>query len=158
MMQVGVGVAGLQRVDDGRAVGVTQEVMPNFRHRGQVAQADAGRAHHAGTGQLAADLQLPQFCIECFRPILGAGDGVAHADDGGGQGWLVISDDVEMGVERRGLIYLGKGQAHFIRQRRQMRGADLMVRVLDEVQMLDQQVADPGAIAKQGRDLMRGLR
>jgi hypothetical protein len=39
-----------------------------------------------------------------------------------------------------------------------MRGGDLLVGVLDQMQMLDQQVTPTRPISEQGRDLLRGAR
>ena len=152
-----VRVAGQQGVHDGGAVGIRQEVVADLRHRRHVTQADAWRSHHPRARQLAAQLQLPQLGIQRLGPKLGARHGVAHADDGGGQRRVLIPHDVEMGVERRGLVNLGKRQAHRVRQGGQVRRGDLVVRVLDQVQMFDQQVARAGAVPQKGRDLMRRL-
>ena len=46
-----------------------------------------------------------------------------------------------MGVEGRDLIDLGLRHAQLVRQRHQMRGGDVAVPVLDEMQELDQEIA-----------------
>ena len=48
---------------------------------------------------------------------------------------------VKMRIERRGLEHFRKRQLHLVGQRRQMRRRDLVIGVLDQVQMLDQEIA-----------------
>ena len=71
---------------------------------------------------------------------------------------LAFLHDVEMGVEGRRLEHLRKGQLHFVGKGRQMRGRNLVVSVLDQMQMLDQQVAPPRPVAQQKRNLFSSLR
>ena len=61
-----------------------------------------------------------------------------------------------MRVEGRGLEHFGKGQFHLVGKRREMRGGNLVILVLDQVQMLDQQIAPPRPVAEQQLDLMGG--
>src|SRR6266849_4417343 len=46
-----------------------------------------------------------------------------------------------MGVEGRDLVDLRERELHLLRERGEMRGGEVPVAVLDEMQMLDQQVA-----------------
>src|SRR6185312_17404327 len=64
---------------------------------------------------------------------------------------------VEMGVEGRGFEHLGKRQLHFVGERGQVRGGDLAIAVLDQMQVLDQEVATPRPVAEQCGDLLGGL-
>ena len=54
-----------------------------------------------------------------------------------------------MRVEGRDLINLGQGEPHLGRQSSEMRGREMTVTILDEMQMLDQQIAPALAVAKQ---------
>ena len=58
-----------------------------------------------------------------------------------------------MGVEGGDLVDLGQRQSHLVGERRQMRGRKIAVVVLDEVQMLDQQIAPAIALVQQRPDL-----
>ncbi len=61
-----------------------------------------------------------------------------------------------MRVEGRGLEHLGEGKLHLVGERGQMRGRDLVIFVLDQVQIFDQQIAPPRPVAEQLLDLVRG--
>ena len=62
---------------------------------------------------------------------------------------LAIHDDVEMGVERGDLVDLDQGEPHLLGQRRQMARMQAAEMVLQQVQVLDQQVAPALAVAEQ---------
>ena len=99
-----------------------------------------------------------QFLQQFFRAQHRAGQRVADADGQRRDVRLAFLHDVEMRVEGRGLEHFGKGQLHLVGERREMGGRDLMICVLDQVQMLDQQIAPPRPVAEQQLDLMRGGR
>ncbi len=61
-----------------------------------------------------------------------------------------------MRVEGRGLEHFGKRQLHLVGKRCEMRGRDLMILVLDQMQVLDQEIAAARPVAEQKLDLMRG--
>ncbi len=63
-----------------------------------------------------------------------------------------------MGVERGNLVDLDQGQPHLFGQGRQMARIEAAVMVLQQVQMLDQQVAPPRALPEQGLHLGQGRR
>src|SRR6185312_11818542 len=65
---------------------------------------------------------------------------------------------VEMGVEGRGFEHLGKRQLHLVGERGQVRGGDLVIAVLDQMQVLDQEVATPRPVAEQCGNLLASLR
>jgi hypothetical protein len=69
---------------------------------------------------------------------------------------LAFLHHVEMRIKGRGFEYFGKGQFHLVGERREMGGGNLAIGVLDQVQVLDQQIAPPRPIAKQRLDLLRG--
>src|SRR5205085_1894795 len=63
--------------------------------------------------------------------------------------------------EGRDLVHLGLRQAHFLRQRREVRGREVAEMVLQPVQVLDQQVGAPWRVTEQlphfGQRLVCGL-
>ena len=67
----------------------------------------------------------------------------------GGRRRLVVHDDVEMGVERGDLVDLDQRQPHLLGQRGEMARVQAAEMVLQQMQMLDQQVAAPLAVAEQ---------
>ena len=54
-----------------------------------------------------------------------------------------------MGVEGRDLVDLGEREPHFLRQGGKMRGRKVAVAVLDQMQMLDEEIAPALALAEQ---------
>ena len=149
-----VGVARLGGSEHIRNGGMIDKVMADFRSRRCIAAADAGRAHHADAG---AGTVL-QFVQQFFRTQHRAGQGVADADGERRDVLLALLHHVEMRVEGRGLEHFGKRQLHLVGKRGKMRGGDLVILVLDQVQMLDQQIAPPRPVAEQKLDLVRGRR
>ena len=79
-----------------------------------------------------------------------ATEAVANPDGQRRRRRLAFLHDVEMGVEGRDLVDLGLGQLHLVGQRRQMGRREMAAGVLDQVQILDQQIALPRRIAQQG--------
>ena len=63
--------------------------------------------------------------------------------------------DVEMRVEGRRLEHFRKGQLHLVGKRRQMFSGNLVIFVLDQMQVLDQEIAPARPVAEQGLDLVR---
>ncbi len=62
-----------------------------------------------------------------------------------------------MGVKGRGLEHLGEGKLHLVGERGEVGGGNLLVAVLDEMQMLDQEVAAPRPVTEQCGNLFGGL-
>ena len=149
-----MGLAGLRGREHARDGGVIDEVMTDLGRRRGVAAADAGRAHHADAG---AGCVL-QFLQQLFRAQHGAGQRIADANGQRRDIGLAFLHDVEMRVEGRGLEHFGKRQLHLVGQRREMRRGNLMILVLDQVQMLDQEIAPPRPVAEQKLDLVRRRR
>src|SRR5579864_3453717 len=58
-----------------------------------------------------------------------------------------------MGVEGRDLIDFGERKLHLLRQGDEMRGRQMTVMVLNEMQMLDQKIAPPRPVGEQGLDV-----
>ena len=88
----------------------------------------------------------------------GAGERVAHPHRDGRRRRLAFLHHVEMGVEGRDLVDFGERELHLLRQRREMRGGEMAVAVLDQVQVLDQQVAPARPVAEQRAHLVERLR
>ena len=122
--------------------------------RRAVAGAHAGRAHDAHVGAEP----VRQVAQEMLGARHGAGERVAHAHGDGGRRRLAFLHHVEMGVEGRDLVHLGERELHLLRQRREMRGGEIAVRVLDQMQMLDQEIAPARAVAEQRAHLVERLR
>ena len=70
---------------------------------------------------------------------------------------LAFLHDIEMRVEGGDLIDLGLRQLHFSGERGHVRGRDVPVFVLNEMQMLDQQIAPARLVAEQRADFGGGF-
>ena len=88
----------------------------------------------------------------------GAGERIADPHRDRGRRRLVLFHDIEVGVEGRDLVDLGERKLHLLRQRGEMRGGEIAVAVLDQVQVLDQQIAPALALAEQRAHLVERLR
>ncbi len=86
-----------------------------------------------------------------------AGDGIADAD--GDRGWagFAFLDNVEVVVEGRDFVDLCHRHFHFVGKRDNVGRGEAVVMILDFVQVLDQEIAAAGLVAKQGLDFLRGL-
>ena len=76
----------------------------------------------------------------------------------GGGGRLALLHHVEMRVEGRDLVDLRKRELHLACQRSEMRGREMAVLVLDQMEVLDQQVAAARALAKERADFLQRAR
>ena len=150
--QMRVGLAGLGGGEHVGNSGVIDKVMPDLGRRRGIAAADTGRAHHANAGAGLVLQLLQQF----FRAQHRAGQRVADADGQRRDIRLAFLHDVEMRVEGRGLEHFGERQLHLVGQGCEMRGGNLVIGVLDQVQMLDQEIAAPRPVAEQMLDLVGG--
>ena len=125
------------------------------RHdRGLVAAAHARRAHDA---HISAEPAL-EIAQQGHRAGELAAEAVADPHRQRRRRFLVVHDDVEMGVERGDLVDLDEGQPHLLGERRQMARIEAAEMVLQQVQVLDQQIAPPLAVAEQCLDLVQGRR
>ena len=122
--------------------------------RRPVAGAHAGRAHDAD----ARPELLRQVAQQTLGAHHGAGQGIAHAHGDGRRRCLAFLHHVEMGVEGRDLVDFGEREPHLLRQRGEMRGGEMAVPILDQVQVLDQEIAPALAIAEQRAHLVERLR
>ena len=111
--------------------------MADGANRGAVTGAHAGGAHYAHAGT--------KLLRQIRKQVLGAGkragQRIADAHRDRRRRRLALLHDIEMGIEGRDLVDLGQRELHLVRQRRKMRGGQMTVVILDEMQMLDQQVA-----------------
>ena len=104
----------------------------------------------------------PSFAGQSLQQILRArhraGERVAHAHrDRRGRG-LALLHDIEMRVEGRDLVDFGLRELHLGGERREMRGGEMAVAVLDQMQMLDQQIAPARSVAEQRAHLVERRR
>jgi hypothetical protein len=142
------------RLGHRRRVGPMQEMMADLHGGRVVAQADAGRPHDADTGA-ECTLQLRQ---ELFRAEHGAGQAVADPHRERRHRRVALLHDIEMRVEGGDLVRLGERDAHQLGKRSEMRRGDLAKRILDQMEMLDQQVAVAGSAGEQRLDLLERAR
>ena len=122
--------------------------------RRAVAGAHAGRAHDADVGAEP----VRQVLQEMLGARHGAGERIAHAHGDGGRRRLAFLHHVEMGIEGRDLVHFGERELHLQRQRGEMGGREAAVRVLDQMQVLDQEIAPPWPVAEQRAHLVERLR
>jgi hypothetical protein len=86
-----------------------------------------------------------------------AGDRVAYANRQLRRRFFPFLHHLEMMVEGRHFVDLGEGERHLLRERRERRGRQVAVVVVQAVQVLDQQVAAAGRIAEQAPYLLQRL-
>jgi hypothetical protein len=114
--------------------GVVHVIMADFRHWCRIATTHARCAHNAEA--------VTGFFLQCFEQLARAhhlaGDAVADTHGDCRRQRFTFSQNVEVGVEGRGLIDLGHWKAHFLRQRRQVLRRYAVMRILYQVQILDQ--------------------
>ena len=120
-----------------------------------IAAAHAGRADDP---DLPSPSRLVQIAQQRRRSGEFAAEAVADPHRQRRRRLLVVHDDVEMGVERGDLVDLDKGQPHLLGERRQMARMEAAEMVLQQMQVLDQQIAAPLAVAEQGLHLVQGRR
>ena len=113
------------------------------------------RAYRSSPTQGARTTRMPgpapvlQFVQQLFRAQHGAGQRIADPNGQRRDVGLAFLHHVEMRVEGRGLEHLGERQLHLVGERREMRCGNLMIFVLDQMQMLDQEIAPPRPVAEQ---------
>ena len=89
---------------------------------------------------------------------------IAHVEESqtrmvsGGTFGSALLHDIEMSVERCRFKDFGKCRLHLVGKRRQMRGRNLLICILNEMQMFDQQIAMPRSITQKHRNLFGSLR
>ena len=120
-------------------------VVPDLRRRRAVAGADAGRAHDT---DVFADAFLQRRDQRVGTHHL-AGERIADPDGDRRRARVVVAEHVEMGVERRDLVDLGQRELHLFRQRRHVVGRETALRILDQVEVLDQEIPPARPVAEQ---------
>ncbi len=144
---------GLLHRVDGR---IRNRVLADDDARGDFAAADARGGNHAHV--------LSQRCGQVPLQRRGAGqfarDRVADPHGERRRGILPLFHHFEVVVERRHLIDLGVGEAHLFRQRGEVRGGQVPVAVVDEMQILDEEIgtarlhaAPAASLLQEGLDL-----
>ena len=73
-------------------------------------------------------------------------------------GARAVLHHVEMRVEGRDLVDFGERELHLLRERGEMRGGEMAVVVLDQMQMLDQQIAPARPVGEQRAHLVERRR
>src|SRR6267143_424003 len=131
--------------------GVPDGVLSHYHAGCDFAAADAGRRNHAHLFSKGKILEKRLRTGQIAR------DGVANPHGEWRRRHLAFLHHFEMVVEGRHLVHLGQRQAHFLRQRGEVRSRQVAVAVVDAVQVLDQQVAAAGSIAQQPPHVLEGL-
>ena len=149
-MRVALGERGRDRGE----ARVLLERMAERRYRRVVAAAHAGRPYHPHA-RAHARRQLRQ---QLLRTQQRAGQAIAHAHRHGRRRRLAVHDDVEMGIERCNLVHLDERQLHLVGERREMAGVEAAILVLQQVQVLDQQVALRRLLAQERQHLVERFR
>ncbi len=141
----GMGLAGGDRGGNRGGGGMLVQRVADRHHRRAIAAAHAGRPHHPH--------RVAEPALQAGQQSCGAGEfaaeAVAHPHRYRRRRALVVHDDVEMGVERGDLVDLDQGEAHLLGQRRHVARVEAAEMVLQQVQMLDQEVAPALALAEQ---------
>ena len=111
-------------------------VLVHHRHRRLLAAAQAGRGDHPHLGAQDRRQSGQQPLGACQL----AAQAVAHPHSQG-RAWVIAAQHLEVVVERGHLVHLGQRQVHGSGQCRQVALVQASVRVVELVQVLDQQVA-----------------
>src|SRR6266446_10414431 len=123
--------------------------MADRRDRGAMAAAHARSANDA--------YAIAEPAAQILEELHGAGQLAAQTvayPHGQRRRWrLVVHDDVEMGVERGDLVDLDECEPHLLGECGEMARIEATEMVLQQMQVLDQQIAPALAIAKQPLDL-----
>ncbi len=130
--------------------GMPDMVAPDDDHRRHFAPPHAGGVQHTDLRRIEPGRQRVG---ECIGPGEFAGERIADPDGERGRRGLVFLHHIEMRVEGRHFPDRRLRQPHLLGERPQMRGAQMAVFVLDQVQMLDQQIAPPRPIPEQRPNL-----
>ena len=126
---------------DGR---LDDRVASDDRDRRLLAAPDTGGAEDAHVGKCEVFERFAQRLRAC-----NAHDSVSQTRTVIAAARRIVVDDVEVVVERRDLVHFRHREAHFLRERDEVRGREAAVAVLDAMQMLDQQVATTRCVAEQ---------
>ena len=133
--------------------GVPNLAVADPRRGRHVAAAHAGRAQDADPLGIRAG---PQPRDQVLGAGQHAGNGVADPDGERRRDRLALLHHVEVVVERGDLVDLHLAQAHLVGQGADVLGPEAAELVLDQVQVLDQQVAPPRAVAQEAAHVREG--
>jgi hypothetical protein len=151
--QVRMGIAALGGCKHAGNAGVIDKVVTDLGRGRGVAAADAGRTHHTNAGA-GTVLQLMQ---QVFRAQHRAGERIADPNGQRRDIGFTLLHHIEMRVEGRGLEHLRKCQLHLLGKGCEVGCGNLLVGILDEMQMLDQEVATPRPVTEQNGNFLGGL-
>ena len=126
-----------------------QRVVVHHRHRRLLAAADARRRDHAHLGAQQRGQAQQQILRTGHLAAQAIADAHRECRRGGHAAVGPFFHDVEVVVEARHLVHLGLRELQFLRQRGQMRRAQLAVAVVDAVQVFDQPIAPQRLILQQ---------
>jgi hypothetical protein len=84
----------------------------------------------------------------------GASQGIADTNGERRNIRFTLLHDVEMRVEGRGLKHFREGELHLVSQRSKVGSRNLMIRVLNQVQVLDQEISLSRPLSEQNFDFM----
>ena len=147
---VGVGIPRRGRRENGRGRRVVDVAVADFRNGRGIATSHAGGADHPHPVRAP----LLQGGHERDGPRKLAREAVAHPHGDGRRRGSAVRHDVEVGVERRGLVHLGLGEAVLGGESREMPGAERAETVLDEMQVLDEVIALVRTLANEAADVL----
>ncbi len=139
---------------DFRRVGMHHLHVTDRADRRAVASAHAGRAHHA---HIWAQL-FRQFGKQPLGAKQRAGQRIADPHGNRRRRRLAFLHHIEMGVEGRHLVDLGERKLHFLRQGGKVRGREMTVMVLNQMQMLDEEIAPARPIGQQREHFLQSFR
>ena len=123
--------------------------VPDRHDRSAMASAHAGRADDPDP--------IAEPAAQTFKEQGGPGQlaaqAIADPNSQRRRRRLVVHDDVEMSIERGDLVDLDEGELHLLGERREMPRMQTPEMVLQQMQVLDQQIAPALAFAEQSLDL-----
>ena len=90
-----------------------------------------------------------QFAQQMLSARHRTGKRIAHAHGDGGQRGIALLHHVEMGVKGRDLVDFRERELHLMGERREMGRREPPVFVLDEMEILDQEIAPALALAEE---------
>ena len=128
--------------------------MADSADRRAVAGPHAGRANDAHVRTEA----VGQLTQEMLAARHGAGKRIADTHGHRRRGRLAFLHHVEVRVEGRDLIDLGQRELHLLRECGKMLGREMPVSVLNEMEMLDQEIAPALALAQERTHLIERTR
>src|SRR5206468_1125155 len=135
-------------------IGLHDLNVPDRANRRVIAGAHARRAHDAHT---RPEL-VRQFGEKPLRALERTGKRIADAQGHRGRRRLAFFHHIEMRIEGCDLITLGQSEPHLLRQSGKMRGGEMTVTILNEMQMLDHKIAAALAVAEESAYLFARLR